>query len=285
MLDTQFDFFAVNKLVENFTLKGITFDANAENHPISNADGWYHKQAGLYLRGGHRNIRVENCTFQNWGGDQIIVMAEKKTYPSKNVWIQNNRFINVGEGANTMSRDHTCLFISSDNAFIRGNTFKNDDKTFKTTPFEAHGKNQWFIDNYVYNFARLGHVAANNYFALLDEQVENVYIQRNVSENVYYGVQFWQTNEKCTIENIDISENIFYLLDQTYGVAYEDHIIDVSRRITHDGISDVSIYNNRFEYLEGKPIARDRSTISISRGKNYKVKDNYIGSAFGYGIT
>jgi len=197
------------------------------------------------------------------------------------VWIQFNIFYNVGNAIDNNSSDHTSVYLSADNCFVTNNIFYNDNQAKNATPFEAHGSNQWFTDNYIYRYTRVGHVVSATSNGVV-EVTRNVNWERNVSVDTYHAVQFWITSNNGVIEHITIKDNKFKLLDPS---PIGGHVFDIYSQVLYDKLKGLTIEGNEITYTDSLANVRTKtSIIYIGYGNDLKIKGNKVNKSAGYCI-
>lgn len=253
---------------DNITFEDITFDMNGQNN--LQPSGKRYKNASIVAQY-CKNITVQNCTFKNCAGEQIISLGLDKDSDAPNIRILNNDFSEVGQSiTGNYSADHSSIYVRGNQVLVQGNTFKNMNQTIVNTAIEVDGYNVDISNNHVEKYGT-GVIVAG----LVNSNVKNFKVINNRLLSVATGISIW-CNVVGAVNGIDISHNTITLYDdqsllQTYYAI--DGVTAVSVPI-----KNITISNNDISCSVNISSLSDayNNAIGIISGTDLKIHDNFV---------
>lgn len=253
--------FHTNSVLSNISWRGVIFDMNGANNPISPGRPTVYERSfnmapisvsgtpgGLAAR--VNDVVIEDCTFMNNPGACNIVAGQSNSTGvllGERWTINNNLFLNNGLDTS----DHTAIFGWSNAITCEGNIFWNDSPphtvglTGGSTCFEVHGSHHRVTNNFCYHY-KLGMYIASNF----STEVIDTIIAHNVIYCSDYGILFLrqQTPASAVVDGALIDDNTFYFDNYTYsgqsatraGVWFQGQISTQQL-----AINDIKITGNR----------------------------------------
>jgi hypothetical protein len=230
--------FGTNAEVSNVTVRGITFDFNAAEQSVNN-QVWHHAAIGAWGASGKiNNLVIEDNTFQNILGSNVILTGGNDGI-GKKALIRANQFIDNGSG----TTDHSTIYSMSEDTLIEGNRFYNSSMpTVTRNAFELHAARSKAINNSAYNFTQLGIIVENT--------IESNYASEISGNTAYidgWGIWIW-TGLGITgghgISDFVISNNEIRFNDSVIsgGAGYK---LGINLQMDK-GISGGRIFDNKF---------------------------------------
>lgn len=242
--------FCTNGTLSNVSIKGLTFDMNGANNPISPlrpATYRLYNQSPILVSGTPAGVaaKIDDMevlynTFKNNPGVCNICVAQSNvpgTVLGKRWKINFNLFIN--NGLDTI--DHTGVFAWADDVEAIGNVFDNANKyaqvgrTGGNTCYEIHGSNHRVIGNLFKNYIRGIWVSSN----LTAAETRDAIIANNQFETHFYGVDFFRTTATLSQpRNTIVANNTVRFDSYTFAapVPQQRSAFQVASEYAQDGV-------------------------------------------------
>jgi len=249
--------FVTNTAYQNVTFEKIRFDLNGDNNAIAsdlNVPAIWVSGDSAYAK----NIRVENCWFEENPGLNVIIFGQSNSTGAtlgEDILIAHCRFYN--NGTDTSITDHTSIYTWANNVRIIGNYFENP--VANTTcwsigcAWEFHGSGCVATANTVKRYGRGCYVGAN-YVSTADGQIINANKFEWITRN---AVNIWCANANAkALVNVAVTNNIINLYDMNvagnakaleilFGADTSvnvENIIFSNNTVTKSGGTDIVVY-------------------------------------------
>jgi hypothetical protein len=199
---------------DNVTFEGFKVDGNAANNLVLGSSGGNIRQAYMIFCYAGENVTVDDVTFVDCPGRNIIVLGNNLTASITNGRVSNCRFRNMGGAItnNHLQNDHSTVYTQFNGGTVTNNTFANDSVVDPASPatrtvsaMEIHGSRTLVQGNRVTNYTHGGNAVAGVF-----DSIGNSWVDNKFAGLTKLGISLW-TLSTFTHSDLTISRNVMQM--------------------------------------------------------------------------